>query len=53
MPITIGCTIIGVRTPDLRRLAKELLKGDYKSFIKCTKAKSLRMCLDEAVFALE
>ena len=26
-------TIIGVRTPDLRRLAKELLKGDYKSFI--------------------
>ena len=26
---------------------------DYKSFIKCTKAKSLRMCLDEAVFALE
>ena len=27
-------TIIGVRTPDLRRLAKELLKGDYKSFIE-------------------
>ncbi len=26
---------------------------DYKSFIKRTKAKSLRMCLDEAVFALE
>ncbi len=26
---------------------------DYKTFIKCTKAKSLRMCLDEAVFALE
>ena len=26
-------TIIGVRTPDLRRLAKELLRGDYKSFI--------------------
>lgn len=26
-------SIIGVRTPDLRRLAKELLKGDYKSFI--------------------
>ena len=26
---------------------------DYKTFIKRTKAKSLRMCLDEAVFALE
>ena len=26
---------------------------DYKTFIRCTKAKSLRMCLDEAVFALE
>ncbi len=26
---------------------------DYKSFIKRTKSKSLRMCLDEAVFALE
>lgn len=28
-------------------------ESDYKSFIKRTKAKSLRMCLDEAVFALE
>ena len=27
--------------------------SDYKSFIRCTKAKSLRMCLDEVVFALE
>lgn len=26
-------TIIGVRTPELRKLAKEILKGDYKSFI--------------------
>lgn len=26
-------TIIGVRTPDLRNLAKELLKDDYKSFL--------------------
>ena len=26
-------TIIGVRTPDLRKLAKEILKGDYESFI--------------------
>lgn len=26
---------------------------DYKTFVKCTKAKSLRMCLDEAIFGLE
>ena len=26
---------------------------DYKTFIRCTKAKSLRMCLDEAIFAME
>lgn len=28
-------------------------KDDYKTYIKRTKAKSLRMCLQEAVFALE
>ena len=27
-------TIIGVRTPELRIMAKKLLKGDYKSFIE-------------------
>ena len=26
-------TIIGVRTPELRKLARELIKGDYSSFI--------------------
>ncbi len=26
-------TIIGVRTPELRSLAKELIKEDYKSFL--------------------
>ena len=36
-----------------KRLASCETEKDYKSFIKCTKAKSLRMCLDEAVFALE
>lgn len=33
IPTVDSNTIIGVRTPELRRLAKELLKGDYKSFI--------------------
>ncbi len=28
-------------------------ESDYKSFVRQTKAKSLRMCLNEAVFALE
>ena len=36
-----------------QRLKKCETESDYKSFIKMTKAKSLRMCLDEAVFALE
>ena len=35
------------------RLKKCETESDYKSLVRCTKAKSLRMCLDEAIFALE
>ena len=33
LPTVEPDTIIGVRTPELRKLAKEMLKGDYKSFL--------------------
>lgn len=34
IPNIDNSTIIGVRTPEIRKLAKELIKEDYKSFLK-------------------
>lgn len=34
IPNINNSTIIGVRTPEIRKLAKELIKEDYKSFLK-------------------
>ncbi|MBR5369842.1 MAG: DNA alkylation repair protein [Bacilli bacterium] len=34
IPNIDNSTIIGVRTPELRKLAKEMLKEDYKSFLE-------------------
>ena len=34
IPNIDNSTIIGVRTPEIKKLAKEVLKGDYKSFLE-------------------
>ncbi len=34
IPNIDNSTIIGVRTPEIKKLAKELIKGDYKSFLE-------------------
>lgn len=34
LPNLVSYTIIGVRTPDLRGIAKEIVKGDYSSFLE-------------------
>ena len=34
IPNIDNSTIIGVRTPEIRKLAKELIKEDYKSFLE-------------------
>ncbi len=35
IPTVAKDTIIGVRTPELKSMAKEMLKGDYQGFLDC------------------
>lgn len=38
-------TVIGIRTPDLKKLAKEISKNDYQSFIKQNTHKTYEECI--------